>query len=401
VVLFLIIALLLAVVLVPPFLDRIYYRGAESAHFDGERFFNPDGEDTAAPPTGGSRAGFLARFLTGSDGRPPWPELVAVTPSKPPARVEGERMLVTWIGHATVLVQTAGLNILTDPIYADTAGPFGFGPRRVAAPGVRFEDLPRIDLVLVSHNHYDHMDLGTLKRLWERDKPMIVTSLGNRPILLDSGIMATELDWGDQLFGGSTAKILGKAILDCRVQRDECWFESFPRYNIRVTRNHHWGSRWFADRNRALWSSFVVKLPRGNIFFAGDTGLGDAKWPAEAAALGPIRLALVPIGAFRFQPGQMGTASHIGPIEAVKVFEGLGRPRTIPIHWGTFRLSYEAYDTPPKLLAEAMRCAGHYPQRFAPARIGQTVEVPRLSSAAPPTPLGPECLNSPAVRNLK
>src|SRR5687768_10799095 len=107
----LIVVLLLSVVLVPPFIDRIYYRGPESAHFDGERFFNPDGEDTAAPPTGGSRAGFFARFLTGSDGRPSWPETVPVTPTKPPARVEGERMLVTWIGHATVLVQTAGLNI--------------------------------------------------------------------------------------------------------------------------------------------------------------------------------------------------------------------------------------------------------------------------------------------------
>lgn len=97
----------------------------------------------------------------------------------------------------------------------------------------------------------------------------------------------------------------------------------------------------------------------------------------------------------------MGTGSHIGPIDAVKVLQASGAARAIGIHWGTFRLSYEAYDTPPKLLAEAMRCAGHDPQRFAPARIGQTVEVPPLSSTAPPKPLGPECLNSPAVRNLK
>jgi L-ascorbate metabolism protein UlaG (beta-lactamase superfamily) len=375
VLLFLIVALLLAVVLVPPFLDRIYYRGPVSGHFDGARFFNPDGDDTAAPPTGGSRAGFFARFLTGSDGRPPWPERVEVTQTKPPARVQGERMLVTWIGHATVLVQTAGLNILTDPIWSDTAGPFGFGPRRVAAPGVRFEDLPKIDLVVVSHNHYDHMDLVTLKRLWERDRPLVVTSLGNDAVLRSRGIEVVGRDWGARL----------------------------PTNNAEVviTRNHHWGSRWFADRNRALWSSFVIRLPGGNIFFAGDTGLGDGKWPAEAAALGPIRLALVPIGAFRFRPEQMGTGSHIGPIDAVKVFEGLGRPRTMPIHWGTFRLSYEAYDTPPKLLAEAMRCAGHDPQRFAPARIGQTVEVPRLSTAPAPRPLGPDCLTSAAVQALK
>lgn len=375
VVLFLIVALLLAVVLVPPFLDRIYYEGPRSAHFDGERFFNPDGEDTAAPPTGGSRAGFFARFLTGSDGRPPWPESVPVTPTKPPARVEGERMLVTWIGHATVLVQTAGLNILTDPIWSDTAGPFGFGPRRVAAPGVRFEDLPKIDLVLVSHNHYDHMDLTTLKRLWERDRPKIITSLGNDAILQSRGIGSIGSEWGARLSVGAA--------------------------EVMVSRNHHWGSRWFADRNRALWSSFVVRTPGGNIFFAGDTGLGDGKWPAEAAALGPIRLAMVPIGAFRFVPGQMGTGSHIGPIDAVKVFEGLRRPFTVPIHWGTFRLSYEAYDTPPKLLTEAMRCAGHDPRRFSAVRIGQTIEVPPVSTSPQPQPLGPDCLNSVAVRNLQ
>lgn len=404
VVLFLIIALLLAVVLVPPFLDRIYYRGPESAHFDGERFFNPDGEDTAAPPTGGSRAGFFARFLTGSDGRPSWPETVAVTPTKPPARVEGERMLVTWIGHATVLVQTAGLNILTDPIWSDTAGPFGFGPRRVAAPGVRFEDLPKIDLVLVSHNHYDHMDLATLKRLWERDRPKIITSLGNDRIIGSVGIPnIREVLHCPNCRGVEAWDWEGGASVAYGPDYEQADRENRPASGVMVyvTRNHHWGSRWFADRNRALWSSFIVKTGFGNIFFAGDTGLGDSRWPAEAAARGPIRLALVPIGAFRFQPGQMGTGSHIGPIDAVKVFEGLGRPFTVPLHWGTFRLSYEAYETPPRMLGEAMRCAGHDPRRFAPVRIGQTIEVPPLSAAPPPRPLGPDCLNSAAVRDLQ
>ncbi|NNM77323.1 Zn-dependent hydrolase [Sphingomonas sp. ID1715] len=404
VLLFLIVALLLAIVLVPPFLDRVYYRGPVSAHFDGERFFNPDGEDTAAPPTGGSRLGFFARFLTGSDGRPPWPESVPVTPTRPPARVEGERMLVTWIGHATVLVQTAGLNILTDPIWSETSGPFGFGPRRVAEPGVRFEDLPKIDLVLVSHNHYDHMDLTTLKRLWERDKPVIVTSLGNDALIRAVGIpdrnRVTDCpdcrgvdawDWG-----GGASPIYGPNFEQATRQG-----KLLNGAMVYVTRNHHWGSRWFADRNRALWSSFTVKLPGGNIFFAGDTGIGDGKWPAEAAALGPIRLALIPIGAFRFVPGQMGTGSHIGPIDAVKVFDGLNAARAIPIHWGTFRLSYEAYHTPPRLLAEAMRCAGHDPRLFAPVGIGQTVEVPPLSPQPPATSLGLSCLDSPAVRNLK
>jgi L-ascorbate metabolism protein UlaG (beta-lactamase superfamily) len=386
VLLFLLLALLLAIVIVPQFLDRIYYRGPVSGHFDGERFSNPGKDDTVRPPTGGSRSSFLLRAATGSDGRPPWPDTVPVTQARPPARVGGERMLVTWIGHATVLVQTAGLNILTDPIWSERAGPFGFGPRRVAPPGVRFEDLPKIDLVLVSHNHYDHMDLGTLKRLWERDKPLIVTSLGNDAILRSRAIGERGLHGS----GGLVAADWGEPV--------PIRAESF----VVVSRNHHWGSRWFTDRNRALWSSFVVKLPSGgNLFFAGDTGFGDGKWPAESAALGPVRLALIPIGAFRFQPGQMGTGSHIGPIDAVKVFEGLKASRAIPIHWGTFRLSYEAYDTPPRLLSEAMRCAGHDPRLFAPVRIGQTVEVPPLAAQPKPVPLGPECLDRPAVRSLK
>lgn len=383
--LFLIAALCLAIALVPQFLDRIYYRGPVSSHFDGQRFFNPDGEDTVRSPAGRSRGAFLFRAATGNDGRPTWPERVAVTQSKPAARVAGERMLVTWIGHATVLVQTNGLNILTDPIWSETAGPFGFGPGRVTAPGVRFEDLPKIDLVLLSHNHYDHMDVATLKRLWSRDRPLIITSLGNDTLLRSAGIPSA----GPQKRGGVVAADWGASI------------PLSGGSKVAVTRNHHWDSRWFTDRNRALWSSFVVQLPGGNLFFAGDTGLGDGRWPAEAAAYGPIRLALIPIGAFRFEPGQMGVGSHISPIDAVKVFSTSRASRAIPIHWGAFRLSYEAYDTPPRLLNEAMRCAGLDAGLFAPARIGQSIEIPTYAAPPASRPLGPECLNSPTVKALR
>ncbi|MGK6354805.1 MBL fold metallo-hydrolase [Sphingomonas sp. DT-207] len=353
------VAACLAVTAVPRFLDRIYYRGPESGHFDGARFFNPDGEDTLALPSGRSRGSFILRQLRPDPERPEWPGHVSVRPSKPPARVAGDAMRVTWIGHATVLVQTQGLNILTDPIWSDHAGPLGLGPRRVAQPGVRFEDLPRIDLVLVSHNHYDHMDLATLKRLWARDKPVIVTSLGNDSVIGGAGVPARALDWTQRL-----------ALR--------------PGIAVAVTRNHHWSSRWFADRNRALWSSFVVQLPGGNLFFAGDTGLGDGRWPAEAAALGPIRLALLPIGAFRFEPGQMASGAHIGPHDAIRAWSGLGRPFALPIHWGTFRLSWEGYATPPRMLQGMLRCAGSDPARFAAVAIGQPVDVPALDAPPPP-----------------
>ncbi len=364
----------LALSIVPHFLDARYYRGPVSDHFDGDRFFNPDGADGLPV----ANTGTMLRYLTASDDRPLWPSRVMVTPTKPPARVEGARMLVTWVGHSSVLVQTNGINVLTDPVWSKSAGPFGFGPTRVAEPGIRFEDLPHIDLVLVSHDHYDHMDLATLKRLWERDKPVIVTSLGNDSVIGQAGVPATARDWG----GRVTVR---------------------PGIEVIVNRGHHWDSRWFADRNRALWSSFVVRLPGGNLFFAGDTGAGDFGWADQAASYGPIRLALIPIGAFRFSAGQMGAGSHIGPVDAVEVYRRLGAARAIGVHWGTFRLSYEAWDTPPKLLAAAEKCAGL--RGFGTEPIGRTVEVPAYVPPPPrramPRDALLRCLDTPTVRALR
>ncbi|MDB5701389.1 MAG: Zn-dependent hydrolase [Sphingomonadales bacterium] len=376
-----VVALCCAIIVVPRFLDRIYYRGPATAHFDTARFFNPDGEDTVAPPTGGSRTNFFVRYFLQDDGRPVWPTSVPVTPTKPAARIGGQRMVVTWIGHATVLIQTQGLNILTDPIWAERSGPYGFGPKRATEPGVRFVDLPRIDVVLVSHDHYDHMSLPFLRQLWSRDKPLIVTSLGNDTVM--SGVTSVARDWGGRV-------------------------NVRPRIDVIVTRNHHWGTRWMADRNRALWSSFVVTLPGGNLFFAGDTGFGDGKWPAEARRYGPIRLALLPIGAFRFLPGQMSIASHVGPIESAEVFARLGASRAIAIHWGTFRLSYEARDTPPKLLEAVMKCRTDIGsgRTFTAVAPGAPTEIGPMLQAVPGlkpvTRTGVlRCLDTPQVRALR
>jgi L-ascorbate metabolism protein UlaG (beta-lactamase superfamily) len=376
-----VIVLCCAIIVVPRFLDRIYYTGPGSSHFDTARFFNPDGEDTVAPPTGGSRAGFFVRYFLQDDDRPVWPTNVPVTPTKPAARVDGQRMVVTWIGHATVLIQTQGLNILTDPIWADTSGPYGLGPKRVTAPGVKFADLPKIDVVLVSHDHYDHMSLPLLRQLWQRDKPLIVTSLGNDTVM--SGVKSVARDWGERV-------------------------NVRPGIDVIVTRNHHWGTRFMADRNRALWSSFVVTLPGGNLFFAGDTGFGDGQWPAEARRYGPIRLALLPIGAFRFLPGQMSIASHVGPIDAAEVFSRLGASRAIAIHWGTYRLSYEARDTPPKLLDAVMKCRTDIDgeRTFTAVDPGAPTEIAALMSPAPPSKTVTRnqvlhCLDTPQVRALR
>jgi L-ascorbate metabolism protein UlaG (beta-lactamase superfamily) len=355
--------------LVPPFLDRIYYRGEPSGHFDGERFFNP-GPAAQAGGHGGSPARFLNRWAGGSAARSRWPKQVPVTPSIPPRRVEGREMQVTWIGHATVLVQTDGLNILTDPVWSDVVSPFPpLGPKRVRAPGVRFEDLPKIDLVLVSHNHYDHLDLPTLGRLWQRDRPAIVTALGNDSILARAGIGATALDWGKAAALTSTG-LDAPAVVRC--VPDAC-----PRDRAAVTvlRNHHWSSRWGTDRNRALWSAFAVTTPRGgSLFFAGDTGWGDGRWVREAARHGPFRLAILPIGAY--EPRDFMKSNHINPDEAVAVFEALKPTRALGVHWGTFQLTFEGIDEPPRRLASLRRKRGIPAGAFLAAEAGRRFRVP-------------------------
>lgn len=367
--LFLVVALLLAPAVAPPFLDRVYYRGPVSDHFDGHRFHNPDGET----PVPGARfaASFLWRGLTRP--RDQWPARVPIIPGYPPAaatacpvaparvaeslarcvaRPDPRRMFATWIGHSTVLVQAGGINILTDPVYAERAGPWGlFGPKRVRAPGIAFDDLPRIDLVLVSHDHYDHMDLAMLKRLWARDRPLIVTSLGNDTILRGAGVPSIARDWGGRV------RVL-------------------PGIDVIVERVHHWGTRWGADRDRSLWSGFTVTLPGGNLFFAGDTAWGDGRWPVAAAKDGPFRLALLPIGAI--EPRAMMAPNHIDPAEAVACFRRLGAAYALGVHWGTFHLSEEAIDAPPALLAASLARAHIPADRFRAVEVGQPWEIPPI-----------------------
>jgi L-ascorbate metabolism protein UlaG (beta-lactamase superfamily) len=360
--LFLLVALCFAPTIVPAFLDRIYYRGPVSAHFDGARFFNP-----GLPIDAGhaSPAGFASRWFRG-EGRAEWPDHVPVRQTVPPRRVEGEEMLVTWIGHSTVLVQTSGLNILTDPIWSDRASPFTFlGPKRVRAPGVRLRDLPKIDLILISHNHYDHLDLPTLEALWKRDAPFVVTSLGNDTILKRNGVKAFGLDWGQFM---SVSPMCVGTSPGCT-----------GGWRVGVVRNHHWGSRWGSDRNRALWSAFTVETPSGNLFFAGDTGWGDGSWAAQATRHGPFRLAILPIGAY--EPRDVMQSNHMDPDEAVRVFERLAPGTALGVHWGTFQLTFEAIGDPPRRLDAALAARRIPAGRFVTTEVGRSFRVPALPPA--------------------
>jgi L-ascorbate metabolism protein UlaG (beta-lactamase superfamily) len=328
-----------------------YYRGPVSDHFDGVRFFRPG----VATEKGMAE---LARWQLGG-GRAKWP---ASYPSpysdRPPERVEGLR--VTLVGHATVLVQVGGLNILTDPVWSERASPVRFaGPRRANPPGVAFDDLPPIDAVLVTHNHYDHLDVVTLARLWERDRPRILAPLGNDTIIraYEDDAAVDTLDWG------------GKADLGSGVV-------------VYLEASNHWSARGINDRRMALWGAYVLTTPQGTLYLAGDTGYGDGDiFRAVPGKHGPVRLACLPVGAY--EPRWFMQAQHMNPADAVRAFADLQAECAIGIHWGTFQLTNEAVEQPVTDLAAALAEAGIEPERFPAFRPGQVWEEDGLAVPSP------------------
>lgn len=339
----------------PP--SRIYYSGPRSDHFDGQHFFNPEGERG----TGGARkdgAGDFLRIATGKAGHHGWPRSVPVRQSVPPQRVEGQAMRVTWIGHATTLVQTQGLNILIDPVWAWRDSPVQFvGPKRVRKPGVRLADLPPIDVVLISHNHYDHLDIGTLKYLARRDRPKIIVGLGNERLLAEHGLTAIAGDWGDRI-----------ALR--------------PGIDVDITRAHHWSAHWIDDIDRSLWVGFRITLPGGDVYYTGDTGVGDMAWTRQAIRPRPIRLAILPIAPYKTGHGETG--NHIDPDEAVTAFGLLDPAYALGVHWGTFELGDEPVDGAPIRLGEALTRKGIAQERFHTVEAGASWSIPALPDISKP-----------------
>ncbi|MDX8443735.1 MBL fold metallo-hydrolase [Mesorhizobium australafricanum] len=323
-----------------------YYSGPPSDHFDGTMFFNPGGK----PP---GRFTDLLRWQF-SGGRAKWP---AAFPSphpqaKPADRVDGGALRLTMVGHASLLIQTAGLNILTDPVWSERASPFSFaGPRRANAPGIAFADLPPIDLVLVSHNHYDHLDLATLKRLRQSHDARVVTPLGNDAVINRAvpGMRLSVHDWGDRVDFGAAA--------------------------IHVEPAHHWSARGGRDRRMALWAGFVIETAGGNIYFAGDTGFHDGiNYRLMAEKHGGFRLAILPIGAY--EPRWFMAPQHQNPKEAVQGMKLCKAAFAAGCHWGTFHLTDEPVDEPAAKLAEALAAEGLPPEQFRALRPGEVWDVP-------------------------
>ena len=314
------------------------HRGPASDHFDGTVFRNLSGG-------AGKSLGDFWRWQR--TRRPaPWPtwrDNVA-TPVLP-VTLGPDCAALTFVNHITFLVQFAGLNVLTDPVYSERVSPFrSTGPRRVRPPGVPFEALPRIDLVLLSHNHYDHLDLATLRLLTATHGPRVVTGLGNAAFLREHGVAdVVELDWWQQQRAGEA--------------------------QLTFTPARHWSGRGIRGRNRTLWGGFVLRHGSMQLYFAGDTGYGE-HFAEVRRRHGAVDLALLPIGAYA--PRWFMQEQHMDPDDAVRAHLDLEARVSIATHFGCFQLTDEGIDDPVQELAAARVRHGVDDARFQVLEVGET-----------------------------
>lgn len=308
----------------------------KSDHFDGSRFSNY-GQ--------GIQKGFgdfLKWQLTAARG--PWPDWVEIEKlPRPEASVPAGQARVTWINHATTLVEFPQDAVLTDPVYSERVSPVSFaGPKRVHAPGVAWQDLPKITAVVVSHSHYDHMDLPTLERLAREHQPVFIVGLANANLLRRGG----------------------PALEKAEIRELDWWQETRLTSGLRIvmTPAQHWSARSLTDRNKALWGGYWLQGGSGaSVFFAGDTGMGK-HFEEIPKRLGKPSLSLLPIGAYA--PRWFMKEQHIDPDDAVQAVQLLGSPLAMGIHFGTFRLADEGREDPARLLADALAKYGVPAERF-------------------------------------
>jgi len=295
------------------------------------------------------------RWIFGAEW-PDWPKADNEPPGPPPARrVAAGSLRVIPVGHSTFLIQMDGVNILTDPIWSERASPVSWvGPKRYKKPGIRFEDLPPIDAVLISHNHYDHLDLPTLERLAKRGTPRAVVPLGDKDLVLGTGIPSVdEMDWWESV-------------------------SVSPDITVTLVPARHFSARNLWDRNKTLWGGFVVSGPSGNVYYAGDTGYGP-HFKEIARRFSPIRMALLPISPFRPEQesglSAIGSMVHTGPEEAVQAHIDLGAEVSIAAHYQVFQLGPDRYFDAVKGLASALEKHDLQPDAFFALAPGRTLEL--------------------------
>ncbi len=331
-----------------------------SDHCDGERFHNVVLDEAPAVAQAGRGLLPILRWRLGGT-RSRWPDRITdpAPAGSPTAAPPPSGVTLTFIGHATFLLRTGPLTILTDPIFSERCSPVAWvGPKRARPPGRRLDELPPIDLVLISHNHYDHLDLPSLRAVVARDNPAFVTPLGNRRHLAEAGAeagagMVIELDWWQ-------AHRIGETV-------------------ITATPARHFSARTPFDGNRALWSGFMIEQPGQRTLFAGDSGAGP-HWREIADRLGQPDLALLPVGAYA--PRSLMAAVHMDPEEAVAAHQALGAHRSVGMHFATFQLTDEPIDEPEARLAAAVARAGLHRDSFVTLGFGETRAFPAAASSA-------------------
>jgi L-ascorbate metabolism protein UlaG (beta-lactamase superfamily) len=316
-------------------------------HCDGERFFNPTGP---GPRPFSDLWKWRRERAQGSatawpDSMPPAP------PVRLPAVIATNEVAATFIGHASWLLQFSGLNVLVDPVFASRAGPFGLlGPKRVCPAALRLGELPRVDVVLVSHNHYDHLDLAALRWLARHRSPQFVAPLGLKAWLEARGVgPVNELDWWESSWAKDGTEIL-------------------------CTPAQHWSSRSPWDRCLTLWGSFWFRTPTGGqVYFAGDSGWGS-HFDRIRARLGSPALSLLPIGAY--EPRWFMEPAHMNPAEALHAHLALGSRRSLAMHFGAFNLTDEGIDAPARDLAAALAARPDVPADvFTVPAVGETAMI--------------------------
>lgn len=275
-----------------------------------------------------------------------------VVPTAAPALADpsGTNATVTWVGHATVLIQHQGINVLTDPMFSKRASPLSFvGPARITEPAIALEELPTIHAVVISHDHYDHLDTDSIRQLG--NTPTYFVPLGVEKWFDSKGIAAdrvVEMDWWD----ARTLAVGGQSI------------------RIVATPSQHFSGRSLTDRNRTLWASWSIAWDDFHAWFGGDTGYNDQQFVEIGARTPPVDLSIIPIGAY--EPRWFMGPVHVNPSEAILIHKDLNAAASMAIHWGAFILSAEGVLTPPQDLAAARQAAGLDETEFAAFAVGET-----------------------------
>ena len=324
-------------------------RVRSSKQHDGKVFKNPSG---LGPGLQGNPLPILGEYFFGGAQREPRKPLPIERPHEAWTKKVSSGLRVTWLGHSTVLLELDGLKVLTDPVFGARASPLSFaGPKRFHPVPATLDELPELDAVLLSHDHYDHLCRPTMEALAKKSMP-IITALGVGAHLVAMGVdpkRITELDWDESV------EVKG--------------------LRFTATPSQHFSGRGVHDRNSTLWASWVIQTANRKVFFSGDTGLTE-QFKDIGAKYGPFELVMLEVGAWHPSWGTI----HLGPENALKAFQMLGGGTLLPVHWGTFNLAMHAWDEPAETL---VKLATEQKLRVITPKLGLVFEPSQLESAAP------------------